>query len=458
MRDPHPWSCAVVRLPRMIHCCRMTQRIVQASSSEPIRQNRARCKLGKGGAAGLATRPVGEHRINTRLIDSYGGQDMLDMCFGSPIVARTPQTNRSHRRRMGGFDARTQGVLLAKGWRALELTLHLQGFLSHLWTHTQHPSGGLGMAAIRPHRTARAGLFGKDDLLIQAFGTHAGTRLLLGLVACCFCQSMETWARSKPCWLWPANCSQAWSDPWRMLRCERWASISAFTSLVSTSYSVGASCLPYLVLHTGGHLSVRHGSHRGVDLDYQLGMEPVVRRITSFRQMDFGAQPRRFPFVAGWGLRIIKGADHVLPLVFLQACPPCGLACRDIVIRLTDLTEQFDTCQGFGIPRRLRALQRAEPMKSVGSDLVGQSRPLTIVCPKAIVLDSTAGAVKPVRTHLSHDPLGSHISQIIESGSQMKKGSIGEDASQSKIGASLWCVCSPKRSLIWGASRHHRLT
>lgn len=43
----------------------------------------------------------------------------------------------------GTFDSGTQGVGLAKRGSQLKLSLLLQGFMSRLRTHTQHPPGGL---------------------------------------------------------------------------------------------------------------------------------------------------------------------------------------------------------------------------------------------------------------------------------------------------------------------------
>src|SRR5271165_3805756 len=126
----------------------MTRRIERALRADLDGKSGTRSQLGEVGSTSLATSLPRQNRINAYQIDGYGGQDVLHMCPGQSIITGSAYSHASHSLRKGGFNARTQSILLAKRGCLFHLSLRLQGFMSRLWAHMQDATGCPGASAV----------------------------------------------------------------------------------------------------------------------------------------------------------------------------------------------------------------------------------------------------------------------------------------------------------------------
>jgi hypothetical protein len=76
----------------------MTRRIAPISGSDPSRESRVRCQLRKMGAAGLATRVMGQSRITAHQSDGRSRENVLQMGSGQSIGARSLSLPRNAQR------------------------------------------------------------------------------------------------------------------------------------------------------------------------------------------------------------------------------------------------------------------------------------------------------------------------------------------------------------------------
>ena len=81
---------------------------------------------------GLATRRLGQHRINPHHIDGDGRRHMLHLRFVQAIIACASYAHPSHRLGKGPLDACSRLIDLPKRCCLLFLSPCLQGFMSYL--------------------------------------------------------------------------------------------------------------------------------------------------------------------------------------------------------------------------------------------------------------------------------------------------------------------------------------
>src|SRR5713101_5035553 len=177
--------------------------------------------------------------------------------------------------------------------------------------------------------------------------------------------------------------------------------------------------LGQVLLDGVGYLHILHIGHGGLHLHDQLRHGPgSFRGHAGLGQMRFLSQPCHLPLFARSCFWVIGGTDDAFALTGLRACPPLGLASRQLVILLPDLAQELDTGLVLECVRSAGLLQRLQQMQSVSTDLLCQCCALAFGFGQAIILDPVAVALKPVRADPSYQPLRRQGGQIIQDGAE----------------------------------------